>query len=214
MKLNLAIFGGSFDPIHYGHLRGALEVVEELNLQKIIFLPCVQPAYKEVQASTRQRMDMVKMAIADNDYFAVSDLETQRSGYSYTYHTLLDFKNLYPGYNLTFLTGADAFFQIHTWFNAKKLFALTDFVVMDRPGSPEHDLLQYLKENISQDFRAIKENVCEKPSEGKVTKITSTLLDISSSEIKRKVQQGKSIKYLLPEAVENYIKENRLYFPD
>ena len=210
--MNLAIFGGTFDPIHFGHLRAALEAAEILNLDQVMFMPNSQPAQsKEVQASTGQRLEMVSLAIDGNPKFLLSDLEAKRPGSSYAVETLQELKQEYPQHRLLFLLGADAFFQIHTWYQAGVLFKLADFAVMDRPGTPRYNILTYLQDYVIPDFVAYGERGAELPGYSRVSYLTTTLLDIASSEIKRKARLGNAISYLVPAKVEEYIKTNNLY---
>jgi nicotinate-nucleotide adenylyltransferase len=208
----LAIFGGTFDPIHFGHLRAAQEVSDSFGLERVIFMPCAQPAHiKDVRATTSQRLQMVALAIAGNARFEVSDLEARRPGSSYAVDTLLELGKIYPGRGLLSILGADAFFQIHTWRQAGRLFQLADFVVMDRPGTPRYDILTYLQDNINPNFEPYGDRGALLPGGGRVNYLTTTLLDISSSEIKRKAGRGQALTYLVPPEVENYIKSAALY---
>lgn len=208
----LAIFGGTFDPVHYGHLRAAQEAVDQFDLERVVFMPGGQPPHsKEVKASAAQRLAMLQMAIEGNPRFDLSDLETRRKGCSYSVHTLSELKRNHPEHDLLFLLGTDAFFQIHTWYKPEELFKLADFVVMDRPGTPRYDILTYLQDYINPDFAALGERGAELPGLSKVRYLTTTLLDISSSDIKRKVSRQKSISYLLPAKVEKFIIDHKLY---
>lgn len=208
----MAIFGGTFDPIHYGHLRAAQETADKFSLEKVVFMPGGSPPHsKDVKATTEQRLAMVQLAITGNPRFVLSDLETKRSGASYLVHTLQELTRQNPNHRLMFLLGTDAFFQIHTWFQPGELFRLADFVVMDRPGTPRYDILTYLQDYISQDFVPLGERGAELPNLSRVYYLTTTLLDISSSYIKRKVITGESLTYLMPPAVEEYIITNKLY---
>lgn len=208
----LAIFGGTFDPIHFGHLRAAQEAACQFGLNQVVFMPSAQPPHrKEVKANTSHRLLMAQMAIAQNPLFTVSDLEARRSGSSYSVHTLQQLRADHPQHRLVFLLGTDAFFQIHTWYQAAELFNLADFIVMDRPGTPRYDILTYLQDYFNPDFVALGERGAELPGLSQVKHLTTTLLDISSSDIKRKVGQDIPITYLLPSQVEAYIFEHGLY---
>ena len=208
----LAIFGGTFDPIHYGHLRAAQEAADQFALDQVFFMPCARPPHsKEVKATTDQRLAMVQLAIAGNPRFSLSDIEARQPNSSYSVNTLKELKKIHPQHNLLFLLGTDAFFQIHTWYCPEELFRLADFVVMDRPGTPRYDILTYLQDYINPNFVPLGERGAELPEGNLVQYLTTTLLDISSSEIKRKVIQRKSLTYLVPPAVEDYIIANQLY---
>lgn len=211
-KPHLAIFGGTFDPIHFGHLRAAQEAADKYKLDRVVFMPGGQPPHsKDVKASAEQRLTMARMAIEGNSRFEVSDLETRRAGRSYSVFTLQELKKANPDHRLLFLLGTDAFFQIHTWYHPEELFDLADFVVMDRPGTPRYDILTYMQDYFNPKFVALGERGAELPGKSRVCDLTTTLLDISSSEIKRKVSRGHSLTYLLPANVEKYIIDNQLY---
>ncbi|MDR1396421.1 MAG: nicotinate-nucleotide adenylyltransferase [Desulfarculales bacterium] len=212
MKPFLAIFGGTFDPIHLGHLRAAQEAAELLRLSKVLFMPSSQPPHsKAVEASAGQRLDMVRLATEDNPLFDISDIEIKRAGSSYAVETLRQMKKLFPGHQLLFMLGADAFFLIHTWYHAQDLFELADFAVMDRPGTPRYNILTYLQDHVSSCFTAYGERGAQLPNYSRVSYLTTTLLDISSSEIKRKTRLNNSIHYLVPPAVMEYIEKHHLY---
>lgn len=212
MNPTLAIFGGTFDPVHFGHLRAAQEAAIQFNLDQVVFMPsAVPPHRKEVKANTGHRLKMAELAIAGNPLFTLSDLETRRSGSSYSVHTLRRLRKDNPRHRLVFLLGTDAFFQIHTWYQAEQLFNLADFIVMDRPGTPRYDILTYLQDYFNHDFIGFGERGAELPGCSRINYLTTTLLDISSSDIKRKVANNISITYLLPPQVEEYIFEQGLY---
>jgi nicotinate-nucleotide adenylyltransferase len=212
MNSVLAIFGGTFDPIHLGHLRAAQEAAEILHLSQVLFMPSSHPPHsKVVQASADHRLAMVRLAIAGNPLFDVSALEIKRAGSSYAVETLRQIKAAFPDHQLLFLLGTDAFFLIHTWYQARELFQLADFAVMDRPGTPRYSILTYLQDYVQPDFVAYGERGAELPGYSRVSYLTTTLLDISSSEIKRKARLDSSIRYLVPPPVLDYIDRHKLY---
>ncbi|WP_406616374.1 nicotinate-nucleotide adenylyltransferase [Candidatus Caldatribacterium sp.] len=188
------IMGGTFDPIHYGHLVTAEEVRDYFGLEEVVFVPSGRPPHKIGQKITdpEHRYLMVVLATITNPYFSVSRVEIERPGPSYSIDTVRYFKSLWgEDTEIYFITGADAFAQISTWNNPEELLRLCTFVAASRPGYR----LQQLEE----------------PFKDRVKIIEVSALAISSSEIRRRVKRGESIKYLLPEAVENYIYKNRLY---
>jgi nicotinate-nucleotide adenylyltransferase len=212
MSSVVAIFGGTFDPIHLGHLRAAQEAAEILHLYQVMFMPSSQPPHsKVVQANAAHRLAMVRLAIAGNPLFDVCDLEIRRSGSSYAADTLRQMKAAFPSQRLLFLLGTDAFFLIHTWYQAHELFKLADFAVMDRPGTPRYNILTYLQDYVQPDFVAYGERGAELPGYSRVSYLTTTLLDISSSEIKRKAKLDNSIRYLVSPPVLDYINQHKLY---
>lgn len=181
--------GGTFDPIHYGHLVTAEEARYEFRLEKVIFIPAGRPPHKTGShiSDPRHRYTMVNMAIATNPYFHVSLLEMEREGISYTIDTIRHLRRIYPSAEIFFVTGADAVLEILGWKDVEELLSLCYFIAATRPGYRLEDL----KENIFY---------MEVPA-----------LAISSSEVRRRVQEGKPIKYLLPDAVEGYINKHGLY---
>jgi nicotinate-nucleotide adenylyltransferase len=208
----LGICGGTFDPIHLAHLRAAEEVAEELNLDRVLFMPCASPPHnKRVWASTTHRLAMVHLAVKEHPLFEVSELEIARGGPSRTVDTLEQLKEQHPAHKLFFLLGTDQFFYLHTWYQPSRLLELADFVVMDRPASPRWDLLDYLRTELNPDFAPDGHGWFRLPSNGGVRPMATTLLDISSTDIKRRVADGRSISFLVPEAVEDYIKSMKLY---
>ncbi|MGI5911389.1 MAG: nicotinate-nucleotide adenylyltransferase [Syntrophomonadaceae bacterium] len=197
---NLGIMGGTFDPIHYGHLIAAEFARHEFNLDRVIFMPAARPPHKDRTQvlDEKHRYEMVKRAIRGNKAFTISDLEKKRAGYSYTIDTVSYFLETYPGTNIFFIMGTDSLLLMDTWKEYETLAGLCQFVVVTRPGyrvKPDEPALKKLPpvtwENIH--FLSIP------------------ALDISSSDIRLRVATGKPIKYLLPLDVEQYIKEKGLY---
>lgn len=200
-KLRFAIMGGTFDPIHFGHLAAAEEVRQKLHCDKIIFIPSGNPPHKKERTLTDaiHRYIMTEMAVASNPKFEVSSIEINRKGYSYTLDTFKQLMDLYNNnVQLIFITGADAMLEVETWYKVDELLKLCEFVVVTRPGYDKSSLeqkLQYLRSKYGSVLYSI-----DVPG-----------LNISSTEIRQRVKEGSSIKYLVPEAVEQYIYENGLY---
>ncbi len=212
MSSTLAIYGGTFDPVHLGHLRAALEVAEELDLDKVYFMPCAEPPFrKDVRATAAERLEMVRLAIAGNPRFDISDLEIRRGGKSYAVESLEELKREQPASRLCFLVGADAFFSIHSWYQPMKLFELADFAVMTRPGAPGRDIAEYLERYLDPAFAQAEGGWVRLPGGHGARRVTTTLLDISSTDLKRRAAQGLSLSYLVPPPVEEYIKAMKLY---
>lgn len=212
MAKTIAIFGGTFDPIHLAHLRAGQEVAEALGLEQVLFMPCAQPPHhKMVGATVEHRLEMVRLAVQDNPRFAASDLEARRGGKSLTVLTLQEMTQLHPGASLFFLIGADAFFSLHSWHQPHKLLELADFVVMERPGAPRSDILAYMRRHLGPDYAPKDGGWVRGPSGHGALRLTTRLLDISSTDIKQRVSQGLSITYLVPPAVEDYIIGMNLY---
>lgn len=196
----LGIMGGTFDPIHYGHLVTAEGARHELGLEKVVFIPAGKPPHKTGYNITEPwcRYIMTCLAIKSNPFFQVSSIEVERPGPSYTIDTVRAIHQLYPGSEIYFITGADAVLEILTWKNAEKLLSMCRFISASRPGYDLGELYGKLS-GMSWD---LKKNIyyMEVPA-----------LAISSTEIRRRVREGRPIKYLLPEPVENYILKNGLY---
>lgn len=190
MRMRIGILGGTFNPIHMGHLILAEEAYRILKLNKVIFIPCYLPPHKTSKnlISAEHRFNMVKEAIRGNYHFTVSDIEIEEEGISYTYKTLQKFKRLFPPHTEFFLiVGSDALEELPNWKNFNLITNLAKIVVATRAN--------FLIDN--------------KPDWAKIIKIPQ--LDISSSDIRKRIRMGFSIKYLVPERVVRYIEENKLY---
>jgi nicotinate-nucleotide adenylyltransferase len=212
MSSTLAIYGGTFDPVHLGHLRAAQEVAEELALDQVYFMPCAEPPFrKDVRADAAERLEMVRLAIAGNPRFGLSDLEIRRGGKSYAVDSLEELAGQHPESRLVFLVGADAFFSIHSWYQPRRLFELADFAVMTRPGAPGRDIAEYLARYLDPAFARAEEGWVRLAGGHGAKRVTTTLLDISSTDLKRRAAAGLALTYLVPPAVEEYIKTMKLY---
>lgn len=201
-KPRLGIMGGTFDPIHYGHLLAAERAKQAFSLEKVLFVPTGNPPHKTgIPISVANwRLEMVELAIEDNPAFASSALELQREGLSYTFDTLAMLRQLYPEYELYFITGADAFRDIFTWYKAAELFELASFIGVTRLGFEVDGFLE-LVEAAHPEIR------------GKFFLLEIPALAISSSDIRIRVSQAQSVRYLLPESVRLFIKNRQLYAP-
>ena len=199
--MKIGIMGGTFDPIHYGHLVTAEAAREEFRLDKVVFVPSGNPPHKKSKPISRgvDRVNMTVLAIANNPCFEVSDIELVRDGYTYTVDTLKEFIKTYGEKNqFFFITGADAVMEILTWKDVSTILKLCRIVSAYRPGSD----IEKFKSMVEELERVYKSNIhlIEVPA-----------LAISSTEIRRRVKMGITIKYLLPEKVEKYILEKGLY---
>ncbi len=194
MGKRIGVFGGTFNPVHYGHLLAAEQVRHQLKLDTVIFIPAMTPPHKKAVSliEARHRINMLKIAVKGNPFFEVSDIEIKRQVISYTYDTVHAFKKIYPsGTVLYFIAGSDSALTIQSWKNYTELLRSCKFIAVDRPG---YKLTGYRK-----NFR------------NKVKFISMPLLDISSSEIRTRIRKGQSIRYLLPVKVEEYIYSHKLY---
>jgi nicotinate-nucleotide adenylyltransferase len=216
--MKVGIFGGTFNPIHYGHLRAAEEVRERLGFDRILFVPSGNPPLKMAdKTDALHRFEMVRLALADSKYFQLSDIEYRLSGKSYTVKTIESLKNTDPCTEFSLILGIDAFLDIPNWWHPQELIALADFVVISRPGfvfmnlgiSPymkiERGVLNRIDDEKSETYRT-------KLKSGRIaTLLRLTPIGISSTEVRRLVRQGRSIKYLLPADVQSYIITKKLY---
>lgn len=204
--MSVGIFGGTFNPVHNGHLRAAEEVREHLGLERVLLVPANLPALKALDGAVSglQRLKMLELACAGNPAFMVCDFEIQRGGTSYSLHTIEHVCAAFAE-RPTFILGQDAFDQIGSWHQWRRLFELSDFAVMTRPGS-----LPQLPECI--DFaRASGAGRYQTIHGTSIDFVTVTALDISSSRIRANLSAGRSIRYLVPEAVAEYINRERIY---
>ena len=213
--MKIGLFGGTFDPIHWGHLRSAEEVSETFKLDRVYFVPASIPPHKRGQTTTlsRDRLAMVRLAVAKNPRFAVSTVEILRPGVSFSIDTVRQFAAmLKKGDTLFFVIGMDAFREIGSWWEYKEIFPLCNFIVTSRPGSKESDPLRgtgvAVRKLFCYDFN--RKNYRHR-SGTRVHFIELTDIAISASEVRSLVAGGKSIRYLVPSEVEKYIKHRGLY---
>lgn len=210
--MRLAVIGGTFNPIHYGHLRAAEEVRESLGAGKILFIPASTPPHKtgEPGAPPEARLEMVRLAVEDNPAFEVSDIEIKRGGISYTIDTVRSLKS--EAAEVFLVIGSDSFNDITTWCEYEELLRLASFVVVTRPGYAVKTPGEVLPVELARKFWYDSNAGAFMNSDGNtITYQPTTLFDISSSEIRNKVREGKSIRYLLPRGVEDYIRARKLY---
>ncbi|SFM85880.1 nicotinate-nucleotide adenylyltransferase [Thermodesulforhabdus norvegica] len=219
MKRRIGILGGTFNPVHLGHLRVAEEVADFIGLDKVIFVPAYRPPHKPgLAVSTyNHRLNMLGLAVTGNPRFEVSDIERQLGGISYSLRTVSHMKkNILPHQTeLYFIIGADAFLEIETWWNYRDLFKTTCFAVMTRPGHSQDEIIDFVRSRISSLYRWVPEECSFSCSEyGSIHLVPVTHIDISASAIRSLIRQGKSIRYLVPEQVREYIYKHGLYLED
>jgi nicotinate-nucleotide adenylyltransferase len=211
----LGLFGGAFNPIHLGHLRAGIEIQEAFLLDKLLFIPTAVPPHKTIEnlLPFNHRLKMIHQATAGYPFFEISDIEKRKKGKSYSIETLQFFKRTYGSQlELYFIIGIDAFLEINTWRKYEELFTLSHFVVMDRPGYQIERIRDFLLEKISPNIIFYpKENRFLYPKGLSIYLFTVTQMDISSTQIRALRQQNRSIRYLVPETVENYILEKNYY---
>jgi nicotinate-nucleotide adenylyltransferase len=196
----VGVLGGTFDPIHLGHLIVAEEVRQKLGLHEVLFIPAGEPSLKEGKgvSEAEQRLEMAILATSSNPYLNVSTIEIERPGPSYSVDTVIELKaGLGAGARLYFIAGYDALSELHLWKDPRRLVETCQVVAVARPG---HNKL---------DFRSL-EYAIRGESES-IMKVEVPQIDISSTDIRKRVARGLSIRYLVPESVEDYITANKLY---
>jgi nicotinate-nucleotide adenylyltransferase len=209
------LLGGTFDPIHFGHLRAAEEMLQIFNLNRVIFVPSSRPPHKlEAQiTSFYHREQMVRLAIEGNVSFSFSDVENIREGKSYSVETVEYILNKYmEDLELYFIVGQDAFQAITTWKEWEKLLLLCNFAVMTRPGYENKGLGGVLPDDFAARFKYDKKIDGFKGPTGHAIYFRNvTFLDIASSRIKEMFRTDQSVRYLMPDVVRQYIAKNSLY---
>ncbi len=214
--MKTGILGGTFNPIHLAHLRVAEEVRETCALDRVLFIPAADPPHKAIaeEVSFAHRMAMVSGAIEDNPFFVASDLEARRTGKSYSVHTLEILRDESPEDAFFFIIGMDSFRDLATWREYRRLFELTHLAVAARPGVKMENPLEFLPIALQGEFCYVCDTSLKKlrhSSGSEVVFLEETLLDISSTRIRRMVAEEHSVRYLVPDVVETYIREHGLY---
>lgn len=199
--MKIGIMGGTFDPIHNGHLMLGEYAYQEFQLDEVWFMPNGNPPHKSndtIESQTKNRVEMVRRAIAGKEYFSLQLYETKNKEVNYSYKTMEHFKKAYPEYTFYFIIGADSLFSIEKWVHPEIL--LRDCIVLaayrDDTGTDEMlSQIQYLNEKYGADIRLLN----------------TPNVDISSSDIRERIKDGLSIRKMVPEAVFNYIEQNQLF---
>ena len=212
----VGILGGTFDPIHYGHLRLAQEALEQCMLSTVRFIPGGTPPHRTAPlASAAHRLQMVRLAIQDQPGFAVDEREVQRTDPCYSVDTFSALRaELGSQQSLCLLLGSDAFLQLHSWHQWEKLFELTHIVVMQRPGRPVGNAMAQADGGLSKQYQsrlAPSPQLLHESPGGLVVVLDMPQLDISATDIRSRAAQHKNLRYLLPDAVAHYIQINQLY---
>jgi len=186
----IGLLGGTFDPVHIGHLLMARASMETMGLDKVIFIPSCVPPHKKTPTlfMARDRLEMVRVAIKGNSQFEVSDFEVKKGGRSYSVNTVKHFREIFsPETKLFFIVGGDAIKELDDWKNVDEIKKMCSFVSVNRPG--------YTRGDAKLKYHAV----------------TMNGIEMSSTEIRKRIQQGKTIQYLVPDSVLRYIKRHRLY---
>jgi len=207
---SIGIFGGTFDPIHYGHLRTAFEVRNKLSLDEVRFIPCSDPPHRpSPMTDSALRLRMVQAAIRAQQGFIVDDRELKRSGPSYSVDTLTSLRVDYPHQSLCLIMGMDAFVDLPTWYQWPKLLDLAHIVVAHRPGwlAPEHGVLGQL----IQSRGTVRPEDLRQSSCGRIHVEEVTQLEISSTDLRAAIAAGLEPEYLMPDSVWKIILETGCY---
>jgi len=220
--MRIGLFGGTFDPIHFGHLRAALEVRQGFDLDEIFMIPAAAPPHKKTAAVTNasDRLKMLELAVSGQSGIKISDIELRRPGPSYTIDTIGYFKKTRsPDSKIYLILGLDAFLEIDTWKSYLNLLEQVAFIVISRPildcndfSSRWNVLKQFLCDKISSDYKFSDSLLCfNHPKARPIHMFDVTSLDISGTRIREHVRKGLSIEFLVPPKVEKYIKTRGLY---
>lgn len=187
--MKIGILGGTFNPIHIGHLILAQELQEKLKLDQVIFVPTYLPPHKDKSdiAPSKDRYQMIKLAIKTNRDFSISGFEIKRDGLSYTIDTLKEFKKQYPQDDLYFISGSDLLKYLDEWKDLPEIIKMVKFIVATRPGYPLEKIPSY------------------------ISTVAIRAVDVSAFEIRQAIRENRSFRYLVPEAVYNYILKRKLY---
>lgn len=201
--MRLGILGGTFDPVHVGHLALAEAARTAFDLDRVLFIPAAVPPHKPggAVAAAEDRLAMVRRAVDAAPYFAVSEVELERQGPSYTVDTLADLQQRHPDAELYFITGADEVLALDTWHEPQRLLQLARFIAATRPGFDLSRLAQM-------------ESRLGPVARGRLLPLEWLELGLSSTDLRRLLSEGRSVRYLVPELVVEYIEERRLYRPD
>jgi nicotinate-nucleotide adenylyltransferase len=203
----VALLGGSFNPIHHGHLIAARSVAEHLNVDRVVLIPSATPPHKQASpelASAAHRLEMLRLAVQDEPRFEASDIEIRRTGPSYTIDTVEAFRReLGAAATIYWIIGGDTLPELHTWRRARDLVDACTIVTAVRPGYETPDLSMLQPTLTVVQVERLKANVLPTP-----------LIDISATEIRRRIQAGRSVRYLVPEQVRAYIENRGLYRAD
>lgn len=200
-KKRIGIMGGTFDPIHIGHLILGETAYHQFQLDKILFMPAGNPPHKQARenrATDRQRVDMVRLAIASNPHFALSLEEMHREGYTYTYRTLERLKKQNPDTEYYFILGADSLYTFDEWREPGRILGACTILVGTRNHTSDEKL-----------DRAIQH--LEEKYQGNIQKLESLNIDISSKMIRSWIEEGRSLAYYVPDQVIDYIEKNKIY---
>jgi nicotinate-nucleotide adenylyltransferase len=218
MTARLGIFGGTFNPIHLGHLRAAEEVAEALGIARVLFVPSSLPPHKtddpdDPIAPAEARLAWVRAAIAGNSRFEVDSLEIDRAGPSYSVDTVREVCARITPEPPVFIIGQDAFVEVSDWREPEALFELAHFAVITRPPAGAGSLVDWLPKCVRDDVEIAEDGLSGRHRSGStwVRIVEITALDISASEIRARLRAGRSVRYLLPESVAGLVEQSGVY---
>lgn len=200
MAKKIGIMGGTFNPIHFGHLLLAEQAMEEYDLDEVLFIPCGNPYMKDAEpiVDGNIRAHMTKLALEGHPGFRMSSIELDREGPTYTYETLETLKEENPDSTYYFILGADSLLTMETWKNPKRIFS-NCVVIASVRGTGTEEKIRKIATHLIYEYQA------------DVHILPTRFFDLSSSEIRRRIAEGKSVRYMVPEKVREYIYENGLY---
>lgn len=212
----IGIFGGTFNPIHEGHIKAIIEVQKIFALDRVLLIPSYIPPHKETPdiAPPLSRLHMVKLAVAPYPRFIPSAVEIDAKGRSYSILTLQKLKRRYPDALMFFILGVDAFLEINTWRDYEKVLEQCHFIVISRPGYDLQDAKKVLREKYAERIVQVWDPPIldsKKKQDFKIFLLSIPSKDVASKEIRQKVKKGESISGLVAESVEKYIRTNKLY---
>jgi len=206
----ILLFGGTFNPIHYGHLIIAQEAIEALSIDKVIFIPSAIPPHKKDVLGVYHRLKMTKLACEGVNCFEVSNIEEKREGLSYTYDTVIHFRNEYPDSEIYWLIGTDSLPELKTWYKIKELIHECQFIIAER------DPYKFYKGHNDDLFSFVSEE-CQTFLNGDFANhfipLPNSVIEISSTDVRHriKINERCTIRFLIPTKVEQYIYDNNLY---
>ncbi len=196
----IGIMGGTFNPIHHGHLFLAENAYEQAGLDKVLFMPLKNPPHKTIpnNITDQHRIDMVKLAIENNPHFELSDIELKREGMTYTADTLTYLKEKHPEDEYYFIVGTDSLFYMQDWMQPQVIFDLSTVVTAGRDNADEERISKHIE-------------YLEKTFHARIIHIKMPMIDISSEEIRKRLTTGRTVRYYISDVVIEYIKNNKLY---
>lgn len=199
--MKIGVFGGTFDPVHVGHLILAERCREEAGLDQVWFLPSYSPPHKQGQTITRfeVRCDMLALALTGQPAFRVEPIEKELPPPSYTARTLAELRERHPDHTFALIVGGDSLYDLPTWYEPRRVVEQAELVAVPRPGAA------------LPSAAVVAEKLGVPPEQVRLTVVDCPQVDVSSREVRKRVGQGKSIRFLVPRAVEEYVRERTLY---